>query len=251
MSALVTEFYERYLLPVVPLSAVGLAWLLSKNKNLINERGLTVALYGFFILNMLVLVAALFLNLGMGAAWYIYPGLLMGMGVLVIMVKNKRHGQAPPVWLAISIMLLFYNGSFTTYQISLPHPGNQVAYFVKRNEIPNGSKIAFVGHLHTGSKMRVGLGKNYFMTDLSQENFQETLYHYDYIIFEDDIKGFRESNNYSIKTVSLNWDPKLIEDMIQGILAGEYREVLEQKGKRYYWGERKSGREIEEGSGSR
>lgn len=235
MSAMVTKFYERYLLPVVPLASVGLAWLLSRNDNLTQGRVFKVAFYGFMAVNVLLLSVALFVNLGMGASWPIYTGLAAGILAVIILLKNRRHTLTR---LAISILLVFYLGSFITYQISLPHQGNQLADFVEKRDIPSGSDIAFVGHLHAGSKIRIGLGKDYSMTDLPKEKFLDSLEHYDYVIFEEDIKDQLVKHGFRAETASLNWDPKRIGNMLKGILSGNHPDVLEQNGKRYYWGQR-------------
>ena len=239
MSTAVTKFYERYLLPVVPLGAVGLGWLLSKNPILEKSKPMTLVLYLFFGLNMVVLMAALFLNVGMGASWYIYAGLILGIGILWKMLENLRKIQHSYFWLAASILLLFYFGSFITYQISLPHQGRQVAQVVRQANIPEGSRIAFIGHLHTGSKIRISLGENYFMTDLQKENYREVVEQYDYVICDEDIKEELNPEEFQIQTASLNWDPKLLGGMVGGILNGNFDVVLQEEGKRYYWAERK------------
>ena len=239
MSTAVTKFYERYLLPVVPLGAVGLAWLLSKNPTLERSRPMTLVLYLFFGLNMIVLIAALFLNLGMGAPWYIYVGLTLGIGILWRMFEGILKVRHSSSWLAVSILLLFYFGSFITHQISLPHQGRQVADVVRQAGIPEGSRIAFIGHLHTGSKIRISLGEDYFMTDLQKENYREVIGQYDFVICEEDIRDQLNPEEFKIQAASLNWDPKLLEGMVQGILKGNYEEILRQEGKRYYWAARK------------
>ena len=66
----------------------------------------------------------------------------------------------------------------------------------------------------------------------------DTVDHFDYVIFEEDIREQMERKSYRFETVSLNWDPKLIGDMLRGILNRNYPQVLDQNGKRYYWGEK-------------
>ena len=235
MSAMVTKFYERYLLPVVPLTAVGLAWLLSKNPTLSQSSGMTITLYVFGFLNILVIVFALLLNVGLGTPWYIYVGIFLGVMLVICLFFSRKDKNSAFSWLAISIMLLFYNGSFITYQLSLPHQGKQIADFVARNAIPKGSKIAFVGNLHHASKIRIGLGNGYFLTNLSRENYMESLNEYDYLICEEDVKIQLSHASFKAEPVSLNWDPKLIPEMVQGIFTGNSQKLLEQKGKKYYW----------------
>lgn len=239
MSALVTKFYERYLLPVIPLAGIGLAWLLAQRPSIANGKLIAGFLYFLLGLNVVVWLAALFLNIGMAAAWYVFPGMLLGLVTMALLYKNLQARRDLYFWLSVSLMLIFFNLSFVTYQLSLPHQGTQVKEFVERHGIPKGSKVAFIGHLHTGSKMRIGLGKDYQMTDLPKEGYEEALSGYDYIICEEAIKNQLPESAYSIQTASLMWDLKLLPEMMQSILKGNYPELLEQTGKRYYWLERK------------
>src|SRR5690606_29220078 len=148
---------------------VGIAWLLSKNPALSQSKRITISLYAFGILNILVLLFALLLNIGLGAPWYIYVGIVFGFMLVIFLLISRRHKSSTFSWLAISIMLLFFNGSFITYQLSLPHQGSQIADFIASNAIPKGSRIAFVGNLHHASKIRIALGKDYIMINLSRE----------------------------------------------------------------------------------
>lgn len=235
MSGMVTKFYERYLLPVVPLASLGLACLLTKSPHFSGDKAFKISFYGFIILNLVLLLAGLFINLSMDAGWEIYLGLILGIGALLILSNCKKPS---PLHLAILILFVFYNGSFITYQISLPHQGDQVEQFVSKKEISPGSSIAFIGHLHTGSKIRIGLGKDYFMTDLPKDNFMDTLDQFDYVIFEEDLMEQMEANHYHVETACLNWDPNMVGDMLNSILNRNYPEILNQQGKRYFWGEK-------------
>src|SRR5690606_9740277 len=101
--------------------------------------------------------------------------ILLSLIILVSMVSSVRKGRQLYLWLSVAMMLIFFNLSFITYQLSLPHQGTQVKQFVTEHQIPKGSQIAFIGHLHTGSKIRIGLGKDYYMTDLPRDDFQSYL----------------------------------------------------------------------------
>lgn len=239
MSALVFKFYERYLLPVTPLAAVGLAWLLTQRPSGDSGKALKVFLYFFFGINAIVLAAALFLNLGMEASWFVYLGMALSGVLLVVMFGSIRNKRDNYFWLSVSFMLIFFNLSFVTYQLSLPHQGTQLRRFVQSNDIPKGSKIAFVGHLHTGSKIRIGLGKDYYMTDFSRETYLENLEQFDYSIVEEDVKNKLDGDLYEIQTASLMWDLKLFPEIMTSIIHGNTSELLESTGKRYYWVQKK------------
>jgi 4-amino-4-deoxy-L-arabinose transferase-like glycosyltransferase len=238
MSALVVKFYERYLLPVTPLAAVGLAWLLVQTPSIASGKVIRAFLYFLFGLNIVVLAAGWFLNLGLGSSVWVYLGMILSMGILVAMFFQIRKREHSYLWLSVSVMLIFFNLSFVTYQLSLPHQGTQVKNFVAQHQIPKGSKIAFIGHLHTGSKIRIGLGKDYYMTDLLMDHYQERLDQYDYIICEEPVKNELE-DQYHVQTASIIWDLKLVKELAQSIIEGNDDQLLEATGRRYYWLEKK------------
>jgi 4-amino-4-deoxy-L-arabinose transferase-like glycosyltransferase len=238
MSALVVKFYERYLLPVTPLAAVGLAWLLVQTPSIASGKITKAFLYFLFGLNVVVLAGGWFLNLGLGSTVWVYLGMVLSAGTLPGMFLGIRKGKNSYLWLSIAMMLIFFNLSFITYQLSLPHQGTQVKQFVAQHQIPKGSKIAFIGHLHTGSKIRIGLGQDYYMTDLPIDNYQERLAQYDYIICEEAVKNQLEEN-YHVQTASIIWDLKLVSELLESIIGGNEDQLLEATGKRYYWLEKK------------
>lgn len=238
MSALVVKFYERYLLPVTPLAAVGLAWLLVQTPSIASGKVTKAFLYFLFGLNVVVLAGGWFLNLGLGSTVWVYLGMVLSAGTLAGMFLSIRKGKNSYLWLGISMMLIFFNLSFITYQLSLPHQGTQVKQFVAQHQIPKGSKIAFIGHLHTGSKIRIGLGQDYYMTDLPIDNYQERLDQYDYIICEEAVKNQLEEN-YHVQTASIIWDLKLVSELLESIIEGNENQLLETTGRRYYWLEKR------------
>src|SRR5690606_27620104 len=74
MSGLVIKFYERYLLPVTPVAAVALAWLLIQSSS--KGKGKAIKLFIYFLLglNIILLAGGVYLNIGLGASGWIYAG---------------------------------------------------------------------------------------------------------------------------------------------------------------------------------
>src|SRR5690606_4715906 len=133
------KFYERYLLPVTPLAAVGLAWLLIQTPSIASGKVARAFLYFLFGLNVVVLAGGWFINLGLGSTAWVYLGMVLSAAILVGMFLNIRQGRSSYLWLSIAMMLIFFNLSFVTYQLSLPHQGTQLKAFVAQHQIPKGS----------------------------------------------------------------------------------------------------------------
>ncbi|ERM82507.1 hypothetical protein P872_05645 [Rhodonellum psychrophilum GCM71 = DSM 17998] len=235
MSAVVSKFYERYLLPVVPLTSIWVAWLLIQNGILERVKLLKGTLIFFLALNSLVLLIGIFFNLMLPSGFWIWIQVLIAAGILFYLIGRSRSERALPKAIAISVMLLFFGASISTYQISLPDAGQLIKIYAKEQGIMPGSKIAYLGHLHTGSKIRIGLGPDYLMTDLGEENFGARYREFDFLILEEKHLDKLPDTGYEMELAALNWDAKYLWEMVKSLWNGNPEEVKNQLGKKFFW----------------
>ncbi|MDO9552292.1 glycosyltransferase family 39 protein [Rhodonellum sp.] len=235
MSAVVSKFYERYLLPVVPLTSIWVAWLLIQNGILERVKLLKGTLIFFLALNSLVLLIGIFFNLMLPSGFWIWIQVLIAAGILFYLIGRSRSERALPKAIAISVMLLFFEASISTYQISLPDAGQLIKIYTKEQGIMPGSKIAYLGHLHTGSKIRIGLGPDYLMTDLGEENFGARYREFDFLILEEKHLDKLPDTGYEMELAALNWDAKYLWEMVKSLWNGNPEEVKNQLGKKFFW----------------
>jgi 4-amino-4-deoxy-L-arabinose transferase-like glycosyltransferase len=238
MGALTSKFYERYLLPVAPVLALWLAWILVRGGGLDRPKGLKVA--AVFLLSLLVLVVgvnAWLLATGSGDSWslvYLALGILfLGYGVWAFL----RSAVLPPKLLALSILFLFFQVTGITRLISLPHQGSQVAMVVE--DVAVDGPIGFAGNLHEGSKIRVSLGPVYEVVDLSREGWKEEAKGYTYLILEDRLLAEWDTVGYVVRVAGTRLDSKAIPDFIQASSVAEREILREEQGSAYFLLEKK------------
>lgn len=238
MGALTSKFYERYLLPVAPVLALWLAWILVRGGGLERAKGLKVA--AVFLLSLVALligVNAWLLGTGSGDGLsFVYlttGGLFLGYGVWV----SLRSAVLPPKLLALSILFLFFQLTGITRLISLPHQGNQVAKVVEDIEVDG--PIGFAGNMHEGSKIRMSLGTAYDLVDLSREGWKEEAINYSYLILEDRLLSEWDTVGFEVRVASTHLDSKAIPDFIQASSSAERDELRVKQGKRYYFLQKK------------
>lgn len=235
MSAAVSKFYERYLLPVIPMTSIWVAWLLIRAGILERIKLLKSSLFFFLGLNIVVLLAGIFFNSFLPSGFWVWSQIIIVGAGIVYLFKTSKENEKLTHSIAFSVLLLFFGVSISTYQISLPDAGQHIKTYATNNNIPKGSKIAFLGHLHTGSKIRIGLGPDFYMTDLNESNFEDRYSDYDFIIIEDKHLGKIPKDNYDIELAALNWDAKHIGKMALSLLNGNPEEVKLETGKKFYW----------------
>ncbi len=234
MGALTSKFYERYLLPVAPVLALWLAWILVRGGGLDRAKGLKVA--AVLLLSLVALVVgvnAWLLFTGSGDGWsfvYLALGVLfLGYGVWAFL----RFAVLPPKLLALSILFLFFQLTGNTRLISLPHQGSQAAAVVE--EIGVDGPIGFAGNLHEGSKIRMSLGTAYDLVDLSREGWKEEAKNYSYLILEDRLLSEWDTVGYRVHVASTHLDSKAIPDFIRASSSAAREELWVKQGRSYYF----------------
>ena len=238
MGALTSKFYERYLLPVAPVLALWLAWILVRGGGLERAKGLKVA--AVLLLSLVTLavgVNAWLLFTGSGDGWsffYLALGaLFLGYGLWAFL----RSAVLPPKLLALSLLFLFFQVTGISRLISLPHQGVQAAAVVE--EMGVGGPIGFAGNLHEGSKIRMSLGTSYDLVDLSREGWKEEAKNYSYLILEDRLLSEWDTVGYRVQVASTHLDSKAIPDFIWASSSAAREELWVKQGRSYYFLQKK------------
>ena len=238
MGALTSKFYERYLLPVAPVLALWLAWILVRGGGIDRAKGLKVA--AILLLSLVTLVVgvnAWLLGTGSGDAWsfgYLAFGVLfLGYGGRILL----RPSVLPPKLLALSVLFLFFQVTGITRLISLPHQGSQVAKAVE--DIGIDGAIGFAGNLHEGSKIRMSLGPSYNLVDLSRDGWKEEAKGYTYLILEDRLLSEWDAVDYMVQVASIHLDSKAIPDFLRASSVAEREKLRKAQSKIYFLLEKK------------
>jgi len=253
MGALTSKFYERYLLPVAPVLALWLAWILVRGGALDRAKGLKIA--AVFLLSLVALlvgVNAWILVTGSSVRlmsfvfseinWVFLTGssrglavIYVGLGVLFLSYGLRtllRSAVLPPKLLALSILFLFFQISGITRLISLPHQGIQAQAVVQEQGI--NAPIGFAGGLHVGSKIRMSLGSGYDLIDLSRENWKEEAKGFSYLIMEDRLLSEWDTLGYTVQVASTDLDSKAIPDFLLASSSAERDKLREEQGRTYF-----------------
>jgi hypothetical protein len=258
MGALTSKFYERYLLPVAPVLALWLAWILVRGGGLDRAKGLKLAavlllsLVGLVVgVNAWILVTESSVRLKSFVFseinWVFLTGssrglavVYVGLGVLFLGYGLRtllRSSVMPPKLLALSILFLFFQLSGITRLISLPHQGIQAKVAVEQLGVD--APIGFAGNLHVGSKIRMSLGPSYDLIDLSRENWKEEAKGYNYLILEDRLLSEWDTLGYNVQVASTDLDSKAIPDFLLASSSAEREKLRVMQGRTYFLLEKK------------
>jgi 4-amino-4-deoxy-L-arabinose transferase-like glycosyltransferase len=233
MGAFTSKFYERYLLPVAPVLALWLAWILVRGGGLDRAKGMKVAAVFLLLLDTLVVGVNTWIlvtgSSGALAVVYVVLGVFfLGYGLKTLL----RSSVLSPKLLSLSILFLFFQVTSITRLISLPHQGVQAAAVVE--EMGVAGPIGFAGNLHDGSKIRMSLGTTYKLIDLSREGWKEEAKNYTYLILEDRLLAEWDTVGYEVRVASIHLDSKTIPDFLRASSLAERDELREKWGIRNF-----------------
>ena len=233
MGAFTSKFYERYLLPVAPVLALWLAWILVRGGGLDRAKGMKVAAMFLLLLDTLVVGVNTWIlvtgSSGALAVVYVVLGVFfLGYGLKTLL----RSSVLSPKLLSLSILFLFFQVTSITRLISLPHQGVQAAAVVE--EMGVAGPIGFAGNLHDGSKIRMSLGTTYKLIDLSREGWKEEAKNYTYLILEDRLLAEWDTVGYEVRVASIHLDSKAIPDFLRASSLAERDELREKWGIRNF-----------------
>jgi 4-amino-4-deoxy-L-arabinose transferase-like glycosyltransferase len=151
MAGGVFKFYDRYLLPVIPLIAVFFGFILVNS--VANFK--TTFLKLLFILNIIALtiniIYAIFINT--------HPVLVTGIVISLCFIAAKVYGLFKNIQIEIilagGIMLLYFSGFTLLYPLLMPNPGKQLVYNLNENGISTNEKVYVYGNIRAASNIRI------------------------------------------------------------------------------------------------
>lgn len=233
MGALTSKFYERYLLPVAPVIAVWIAWMLVRGGIFDREKPVKIAVMIFLAVVFILSGFSFWINSGeKGLIWLRLQGLFGGVFLAYGGITWVNAPKKLPKIIAYSFLMIFFLLSSIIYHISLPHQGQQAREVINQEEID--SPIGFYGNLHVGSKIRMSLGPGFHLVDLPRENWKDKSEEFDVLILEDRFIAEIDTTRFKLNLVSKNWESKAIPQLLIAYHSEEFERLLEANSNKYY-----------------
>lgn len=230
MSAMTSVMYERYLLPVAPVLAVYLGWILINGEFEKRKMGLRIATLIFFTLNLVLFGGGIFLAIKGHGMWAI---LFLILAFLIYIGRLIWKGEKLPKAIAFSFLLIFPGYTLFTSLISFPHQGQQLSEFIESTN-KNFETIGFKGNNHTSSKIRMSLYPETRLTNLEKIGWQDQVQEFKTLIIEDSFYDSLNQEQFQILDQSVNWSSKAIPDLINAFGKPEFDSILNKTGKKFY-----------------
>lgn len=240
MGTMTSKFYERYLLPVSPVLAVLLGWVLVRGGSFNRQKSIKISLG--VLLFVIVILAGFSISINSGEKGTVWLRLQWLIGALFLSYAAITWVGSPkklPKLIAYSFLLIFFLLSTITYHISLPHQGTQVWSYVEKAPINPELPIGFVGNLHAGSKIRMSLGPDFNLVDLEEAGWKEEQSQFQHLIIEDKFLDSLDISGFEVSQASVNWNSKQIPDLLKLYGKPEFKALLDTTGRKYFFLSRK------------
>jgi 4-amino-4-deoxy-L-arabinose transferase-like glycosyltransferase len=230
--AFVSSFYERYLMPAIPLMSVWLGHLIAENLPL-NKKLLRIWIITFIVLHAILLFLALLMHMNLPVnPWntlLLLTGVLLTFLIIYKMLKTYHLG-----WFAMLMILFAFNISLTTRNISFPDEGEQITKQLNKMELSPNSIIGFGGEAQVAAKIRIACGGRYQILNLSDDYLASEIPAFDFIIGNETMITELPSNHYTRFNGAVSWNPHHSLPLLIAIAKGTYREELKTMGKKYF-----------------
>jgi hypothetical protein len=227
MSAAVFKFYDRYLLPVIPLVSLVFALVITKTET----RGTKTALrifqgLTFFILSVNILYIV-----------FILPDKIqmLGTGVGIIFaglwVFGKFKTISKEIFLANFILLFYFSVHILLYPLLMPNPGEQLVKNIKAGQNSGNEQIYVYGNIRAASNIRIH--SNHQMNVISMDTVYTLPSNPNHLlVFSPKEEPFLDLKNYEIRPGSEEWSRVPVEkfpDFLQPTVRN-----LKESGTKYF-----------------
>jgi 4-amino-4-deoxy-L-arabinose transferase-like glycosyltransferase len=200
MSGAVFKFYDRYLLPVIPLISVFFATVISSSATRFKKPIFTV----FLTINFLALLISVLFVAFISAHKVLIATIVTSFIFVVFWSLGFFRNVHIEIKLACAILLLFFNIFSFLHPLLMPNPGAQLVKNIEKQGISKDDKIYVYGNIRTASNIRIHSQNRLDVVSM------DTIYNLPaepehYLVFSTKEKPFLDLKNYKLFEGSEEW----------------------------------------------
>jgi 4-amino-4-deoxy-L-arabinose transferase-like glycosyltransferase len=221
MSGAVFKFYDRYLLPVIPLVALAFALIIAKTETRFKISTAKV----FIILNIIVVTVNILFWVFILTDGFLMAGSILGIFSLGLIYLLHRRKYRPELLISGGILLLWFNMHTLLFTLLMPNPGEQLVQSIQEVEDAGNKKVYVYGNIRTASNIRIHSGNRLDVVSM------DTIYSLPaganhILVFSRKEEPLLNLKNYQIKEGSEEWK-RLPEEKFPVFMQESVRKVKE------------------------
>jgi 4-amino-4-deoxy-L-arabinose transferase-like glycosyltransferase len=206
MAGAVFKFYDRYLLPIIPLLSILFAFILINIETKFKKTTFWVLLVLTILMITLSILFALFIH----PNFVLLIGTTLSMVIIVAYFTQLFKSISIEVLIANIFLLFFFNAFILMNVLLMPNPGKQLLEHLKAAGHSNNQKVYVYGNIRTASNIRIH-GKNQFKVISMDTVFTipETPAHF--LVFNEKDLDKLDLENYIVTDGSEEWSALVVE----------------------------------------
>jgi hypothetical protein len=194
MSGAVFKFYDRYLLPVIPVISVFFASVLFQSKSRFKH----AVLYLFIALNLLVNLTGILYTMFVYTDFVLVAGILVSLLILIAFSLELFHSTSREKEIAYSFLLLYFNVFILLYPFLVPGTGEQLVSSLKREQISKADTVYVYGNIRTASAIRIQSHNQFNVVNMDTVFTVPAKRNGHFLVFRFEDQSSLDLNNYEI-----------------------------------------------------
>jgi 4-amino-4-deoxy-L-arabinose transferase-like glycosyltransferase len=154
MSGAVFRFYDRYLLPVIPLISLFFGMVIIQSETRFKQPALQI----FLIVNLLVLIISSLYAFFIFRDFLLIAGTAVGISIFIFLVLFRNSVSFPGAILANSILLLWFNVHVLLFALLMPNQVEQLTETIRKEQVTGNEPVFVYGNIRVASGIRIYSG---------------------------------------------------------------------------------------------
>jgi len=227
MSGAVFKFYDRYLLPVVPLISIFLALVFTRIETSFKNSWVRV----FLVLNVVVLTLSVVYAIFIARNWVLILGIVFSAAWLSAYFLGPFKEKSKEVLIANAVAFLYFNACILLYPFLIPNNGKQLTDNIIPKLSDNTEEVFVYGNIRTASSIRVHSKDKLHVVSMDADFQLPAGRDHVLVINKNDLNRF-DLSNYEISLGSEEWS-RVPAEKFPGFLKNAILK-LKDSGEKYY-----------------
>lgn len=151
MSGAVFKFYDRYVLPVIPLISLFLSYIFIQTKTGFKKSIISILV----VLNIILVVVAIIYTIFIFSTTILIFAVILAFYMILLYKMGGYKTASPEVLVANGILLLWFSTMTLLYPLLMPNPGEQLVNTLTEQGITVNDKVYVYGNIRAASNIRI------------------------------------------------------------------------------------------------
>jgi len=194
MSGAVSKFYDRYLLPAIPVISVFFASVLIQS----STRFKLLFLNLFIGLSLIINIMGILYTVFVCTDFILVAGTLTSLLILIAFFLELIRSSSREKTIANSLLLLYFNVFILLYPLLMPGTGEQLVSSLRREQISETDTIYVYGNIRTASAIRIQSHNQFKVVNMDPVFTVPEKPDRHFLVFGSDDRSSLDLNNYEV-----------------------------------------------------